>query len=145
MPKLTVNEGALSGYTHTAEFDFNDLKALGNNGSVAIATIPAGGSVEVATVHKLTAAAGSTTVVFNVGTTGADPDEFIDALDADGMTNPVSNTGDTYTTAQSQPIGYAAATDILFKVTDSSVANLTAGKWIVGLRILDLAQFAKKS
>jgi hypothetical protein len=151
MPKLTVNEGAISGYTHTWEVDFNDLKTIGTGNQVTIATIPAGGAVELAVVHKLQATAGSTSVVFDIGTTGADPDEFIDALDADGMTIPVYNTGDAFTTASGTANKLilagvvASATPILFEVNDSSVNSLTAGKWIVGLRILDLAQFAARS
>lgn len=148
MAKLSINEGAVSGYTHTYEVDFNDLKAIGNGGQRTIGKIPAGGAVELCVVHKLQAVAGSTSVVFDIGTTGADPDEFIDALDADAMTVPAYNTGDAFTTAESVAnklilAGVVAAdTDILFEVNDAAVASLTAGKWLIGFRILDLAQFA---
>jgi hypothetical protein len=148
MAKLSINEGAVSGYTHTYEVDFNDLKAIGNGGQRTIGKIPAGGAVELCVVHKLQAAAGSTSVVFDIGTTAGDPDEFIDALDADAMTVPAYNTGDAFTTAEGVAnklilAGVVAAdTDILFEVNDAAVASLTAGKWIIGFRILDLAQFA---
>lgn len=148
MSKLSINEGAVSGYTHTYEVDFNDLKAIGNGGQRTIGKIPAGGAVELCVVHKLVAAAGSTSVVFDIGTTAGDPDEFIDALDADGMTVPVYNTGDAFTTAESVANklilagATVAAADILLEVNDAAVASLTAGKWIIGFRILDLAQFA---
>lgn len=148
MSKLSINEGAVSGYTHTYEVDFNDLKAIGNGGQRTIGKIPAGGAVELCVVHKLVAAAGSTSVVFDIGTTAGDPDEFIDALDADAMTVPVYNTGDAFTTAESVANklilagATVAAADILLEVNDAAVASLTAGKWIIGFRILDLAQFA---
>lgn len=148
MSKLSINEGAVSGYTHTYEVDFNDLIAIGNGGQRTIGKIPAGGAVELCVVHKLVAAAGSTSVVFDIGTTAGDPDEFIDALDADAMTVPVFNTGDAFTTAEGVANklilagATVAAADILLEVNDAAVASLTAGKWIVGFRILDLAQFA---
>lgn len=148
MSKLSINEGAVSGYTHIYEVDFNDLIAIGNGGQRTIGKIPAGGAVDLCVVHKLVAAAGSTSVVFDIGTTAGDPDEFIDALDADAMTVPVFNTGDAFTTAESVAnklilAGVVASdTDILLEVNDAAVASLTAGKWIIGFRILDLAQFA---
>jgi len=143
MPKLTVNE-AVAGFTHVFEFDYVDLIALGTGNKFTIATIPAGGAVEMACVHKVTAAAGSTSVVFDVGTTSGDPDEFIDNLDADGMTVPVFNTGDQFTSGYTKPVtAVTSATTVYLKLTDAAVASLTAGKWIVGLRILNLAQYVK--
>lgn len=141
MGKLTVNE-AVAGFTHVYEVDYVDLIALGTGNKLTIATVPVGGAVELACVHKVTAAAGSTTVVFDIGTTSGDPDEYIDALDADGMTVPVFNTGDQFTSGYTKPVTpLATATPIYLKLTDSSVASLTAGKWIVGLRILNLGQY----
>ena len=88
--------------------------------------------------------------MFDIGTTSADPDEFINALDADAMTVPVFNTGDQYTagttvssTGLSQAVKpVASATDVLLKVTDSAIASITAGEFVIGLRIIDLAKFS---
>jgi hypothetical protein len=96
MAKLTVNE-ASSTFTHVYTIDYVDLIALGTAGQVTIATIPAGGAVDLVVVDESVAFAGSSTVVIDVGTTSADPDEFIDALDVDAMTVPVINTGDLFT------------------------------------------------
>jgi len=153
MPKLTVNETA-STFTHVVQVDYIDLIAAGNGGSITLATIPAGGAVDLVAVNKSIAAAGSTSVVFDIGTTSADPDEFIDNLDADGLTTnlPVFNTGDAMVkgAATTTFLGGAlpvkavsSATPIYLKLTDAAVASLTAGKWTIGIRMWNLAQFTK--
>ena len=148
--QLTVNEAAYGGLTHVVILDYLDLIAIGTGNQKTLVTLKAGSAVELCVVHKITAAAGSTSVVFDVGTTGADPDDYIDNLDADGMTAPVFNTGDKFTagtgtagTGLSQAIG-STATDVpvLLEVNDASLASLTAGKWLIGFRILNLARFA---
>ena len=148
MAKVSVNE--LGAFTDVIKLDYNDLKAIGNGGTLVIAQIPAHGAVELCGVAKTVAVAGTTSLVFDVGTTLADPDEFINALDADAMTVPVFNTGDQYTagTATSssgltQAVKQSSsATDIYIKVTDSAIASITAGEFVIGLRIIDLAKFS---
>ena len=142
MAKLTINESANSFWTDVVIVDFNDLIAIGNGGQRTIASMPANSAVEASCVWKITAAAGSTSVVLDVGTTAADPDEFIDALDADGMTAPIFNTGDQFTSNYSKFVsGTATAAPVLLEVNDATVTSLTAGKWGVGLRIINLSQY----
>ena len=148
MAKVTVNE--LGSFTDYVRLDYNDLIAIGNGGTRVIASIPAHGAVELVGVANTVDIAGSTTLVIDVGTTLADPDEFINALDVDAMTVPVFNTGDQYTlgtatntSGLTQAVKQSAsAADIYIKVTDSAVASLTAGEIIIGLRIVDLAKFS---
>jgi len=148
MAKVTVNEGSV--FTDYVRLDYNDLIAIGNGGTRVIASIPAHGAVELVGVANTVDIAGSTTLVIDVGTTLADPDEFINALDVDAMTVPVFNTGDQYTlgtatntSGLTQAVKQSAsAADIYIKVTDSAVASLTAGEIIIGLRIVDLAKFS---
>ena len=143
MAKLSINESANSFWTDVVIVDFNDLIAIGDGLQRTIATIPANGAVEAACVWKITAAAGSTSVVFDVGTTANDPDEFIDNLDADGMTAPIFNTGDAFTSGYSKFVGgTATAAPVLLEVNDAAVTSLTAGKWGIGLRIIDLGQYS---
>jgi hypothetical protein len=113
--------------------------------------LPAGSAVEFVGVHKAIAAVGSTSTVFDIGTTSATPTEFISGLDADAMTVPVWNTGTTFvqsagtTTIKggSLPIkSVASATPVYLKLTDAAVASLTAGKWVIALRVLNIGQFA---
>ena len=142
MSELSNNEAG-RGFTHVYTATFKDLQTIGNGGQLAIATIPAGGAVELAGVYESIAFAGTTSLVIDVGTTAGDPDEFIDALDVDGMTAPVFNTGDGFTGGQSQPVGGTnAAASIILEVTDAAIASATAGEIVIGLRIVDLGQFA---
>ena len=143
MATLTINEGATSGFTHIYRADYLDLIAIGNAGQVNIATIPAGGAVELACVYEATAVAGTTTLVIDVGTTAGDPDEYIDALDVDAMSVPVFNTGDAFTTGYTQAVTpKQSATPIILEVTDANIATATAGVIVIGLRILNIGQFA---
>jgi hypothetical protein len=148
MAKVAVNE--LGSFTDVVRLDYNDLIAIGNGGTRVIAQIPAHGAVELVGVANTVDIAGSSSLVIDVGTTSADPDEFINALDVDAMTVPVFNTGDQYTlgtatntSGLTQAVKQSAsAADIYIKVTDSAVASLTAGEIVIGLRIVDLAKFS---
>lgn len=152
MAKLANNER--SPYTDAITLNAADLIAIGNGGTKVIGTIPAGGAVELVAVIETVAIAGSTSLVIDIGTTIADPDEFINALDVDAMTTglPTFNTGDTMlqsagtTTvlagvSPAKPV--SADTPIYIKVTDAAVASITAGQIVIGMRILNLTQFAE--
>ena len=153
MARLTVNEAGTSGFTHVISLSFDDLAkiklgtdpfsgaTLGTAGQLPIATIPAGGAVEMAGVFESTALAGATDITLDVGTTAGDPDEFINALDVDALSAPHFNGGDAFTDAQSQPIPYQAETTVLAEI-NGTTANLTAGNIVIGLRIIDLGSFA---
>ena len=153
MARLTVNEAGTSGYTHVISLSFDDLakiklgtdpfngETLDTAGQLPIATIPAGGAVELAGVFESTALAGATDITLDVGTTGGDPDEFIDNLDVDGMSAPVFNSGDSFTGSQSQAVPFQAETSVLAEV-NGTTASLTAGNIVIGLRIIDLGSFA---
>jgi len=142
MSELSNNEAG-RGFTHVYTATYEDLQTIGNGGQLTIATIPAGGAVELAGVYESVAFAGTTSLVIDVGTTAGDPDEFIDNLDVDAMTAPVFNTGDAFTGGQSQPVGGTnTAASIILEVTDAAIASATAGEIVIGLRIVDLGQFA---
>lgn len=142
MAELTNNESG-RGFTHVYTATYEDLQTIGNGGQATIATIPVGGAVEMVGVYESEAFAGTTSLVIDVGTSSGDPDEFIDALDVDAMSAPVFNTGDAFTGNQSQPVGgTSSATSVLLEVTDAAIASATAGKIVIGLRIVDLGQFA---
>lgn len=142
MSELSNNEAG-RGFTHVYTATYEDLQTIGNGGQTTIATIPAGGAVEMVGVYESVAFAGTTSLVIDVGTSTGDPDEFIDALDVDAMTAPVFNTGDAFTGNQSQPVGGTNSdTSIVLEVTDAAIASATAGEIVIGLRIVDLGQFA---
>lgn len=145
MAKLTVNERG-GGLTDRIVLDFAELQAIGNGGTRQIATIPAGGFVELAAVVNSVDIVGSSSLVIDVGTTLADPDEFINALDVDAMTVllPTINTGDQFTagttistTGLTQGVKPVSSdTPVYIKVTDSAIASITAGEIVIGLRIV---------
>ena len=141
MSTLSNNE-AHGDFTNVVVLDYNDLIAIGNGGQQTIAVIPAGGSVEVVQVDETVAFVGTTSLVLDIGTTTGDPDEFIDALDVDAMTVPVTNTGDLFTSGYSQVVSPVAAdTSIVLEVTDAAIASATAGEVTIGLRILNPRRF----
>lgn len=150
MAKLTNNER--SPYSDVIRLTAADLIAIGNGGTRQIATIPAGGAVSLCAVTNTVDIVGSSSLVIDVGTTLADPDEFINALDVDAMTFglPTFNTGDLFVQSAGTttiaggvlPIAAASAsTPVYIKVTDAAVASITAGEILIGLEILDLTQY----
>ena len=150
MPKLTNNER--SPYSDVIRLTAADLIAIGTGGTRQIATIPAGGAVSLCAVTNTVDIVGSSSLVIDVGTTIADPEEFINALDVDAMTVglPTFNTGTSFVQTAGNttikggvlPVGAASAsTPVYIKVTDAAIASITAGEILIGLEILDLTQY----
>ena len=149
--KLSNNENAA--FTDIVKLTYLDLNDIGTGGTRQIGTLPVGASVELVGVSNTVDIVGSSSLVIDIGTTIGDPDEFIDALDVDGMTVglPTYNTGDLMvkTAATTTYLGGAlpvkpvsAVTPIYIKITDAAVASITAGEIVIGMRILDLGRFA---
>ena len=144
---LTNNESAMKTYVYVADYDHIKNNATSSN-QVTIGNIPAGGAVAFAYAYEETALAGASDITLDVGTTGADPDEFIDAWDADGGT-PACNTGDacvqgagnsTYL-AGWKPVGITATATPILAEWNGTVASLTAGKVIVVVGVIDPGNF----
>jgi hypothetical protein len=149
--KVTNNE--YRGFTDVVKLCAADLIAIGNGGTKQIGVLPIGAALELCGVINTVDIAGSTTLVIDIGTTIGDPDEFIDNLDVQGMTVglPTYNTGDTMvkSVATTTFLGGAlpvkpvsAATPIYLKLTSATIASLTAGEILIGMRILDLRSYA---
>lgn len=139
--KLSNNEAAgAGGITHIAVFDYTGINDNATSANQAtLATIPVGGSVYYCGVIEQTALAGATNITLDVGTSTADPDEFINALDVDGMTVAVNNTGDAYTTDTYNKFGLGQATaetDIVAE-WNGTTSDLTAGQVVIALGISD--------
>ena len=87
----------------------------------------------------------STNVTLDVGVTGADPDDFIDALDIDGLTKAAFNTGDVLINAAA---GYyinntADPVPVLAEFNGTlTTAGAATGEWVIALKILDLGDVA---
>ena len=148
MPKLTINENA--GFTDGFRFSYLDLQetgflsTLGAANQRIIGTIPKGAYVDLCVVSMVTAEAGTSDLTLDVGVTNTDPDEFIDNLDLDGITQAAVNTGDALlqsTTGAPLPIrGYVnntTATVSVYMEVNGTHANLTAGEWVIAWRVSD--------
>jgi len=149
MSQITINEQT-GDFTHVVKLTYADLANIGDGNQDTIAKIPAGGAVELVGVYAVelvgvyesVALAGASDITFDIGTTAGDPDEFIDALDVDGMSAPVFNTGDAFTTGYTEAVGGTnSAADVLLEV-NGTVGDLTAGEVVIGIRMIDLGRFA---
>ena len=158
MAQITVNE-AVGDFTHYIKLDFADLKAIGTGNTKTLLTLPAGSAVDLVGAVVTTAIAGTSSTSIEVGYSGTTA-AFIAALDADAqaVNTPVFNTGSDFALAPgasysqstastvkggSLPVkAVSSATNVLLKITDASLASITAGQIIVGLRVINLARFA---
>lgn len=149
MPQLTVNESAGTLINYVAKLSFTDLIAIGNGGQKNLFKLPAGSGVLSCVVWEKTAIVGSTSLVIDVGTTLADPDEFIDALDVDAMTAPVANTGDAFVQSAGTttikggvlPVSIVStATNVVIEVNDAAIASITAGEIVIALQVIDFSR-----
>jgi hypothetical protein len=143
--KLTIQEG-FNGFTDIYKLTAADITAIGTGGQRTIALLPPGGVVTGCGVFELVTSAGtSTDLTLDVGTTTADPDEYIDALDLDGLTKAAFNTGDVLINSAA---GYAinntaSAVPIVLEV--NFTGTVTAGEWYIGVKILDLGLLASNA
>ena len=139
MPKLANNE--MGGFTDAIRLTAAELRAIGTGGTKVIATIPAGGAVELVGSVAASAITGTSTLALAVGTSAA-AGAFIASATAASGTAPVYNTGTLFTSGYSAAVSrVATATPIILTVTDANLATITGGEIVIGLRILDLGRF----
>jgi len=145
--QLVNNESALRTYVYVAEYTGIQANATSANQKV-IGVIPAGGAVAFAYAYEEIPLVGASDITLDVGTTAADPDEFIDAWDADAGT-PACNTGDacvqvagnsTYL-AGWKPVGIASSATPILAEWNGTVASLTAGKVVVVVGVIAPGDF----
>jgi hypothetical protein len=87
----------------------------------------------------------STDLTLDVGVTGADPDDFISALDLDGLTKAAFNTGDVLinTAAGYYINNTASAVPVL--IEPIFTGTVTGGEWYIGVQIKDLGLLASNA
>lgn len=152
MAKLTVNEAAMSGWTHMLRFDYVDLQTTGFLSTIGaanqkyFASQPPGAVVTHCLLNQIVDPAGATDLTIDVGTTSSDPDEYLDNGDVDGATQCLFNTGDGFIGTDS---GAATTSNVLNGVANNTTSaksiimefngthsSLTAGEWVLCLRML---------
>ena len=153
MAKLTINEAA-AGFTHKVAFDYVDLQRSGFLSTIGAANqfkagkLGAGGIIDTAVLYQVVDPAGTSDLTIDFGVTAADPDEFIDNGDVDALTKVIWNTGDAFVgtdsgaaTTSNVVNGYAnntaSAVDLIVEL-NGTVANLTAGSWVLAWRQMEV-------
>ena len=151
MSKLTVNE-ANGDFTHVLRLSAQDIVDSSTNQTIW-GSIPGGGAVDVAFAVESVALVGATDITLEVGT-GTDDDTLIASFDVDGNngatvyntgTDFVQGAGTTTVEAGAAPVagsGGASATNLIYKF-GGTVANLTAGEVIIGVRVFDPMRFSQ--
>ena len=150
MAKLTVNE-ASGDFTHVLVLSAQDIVNASTNQTVW-GQIPGGGAVDVAFAVESVALVGATDITLEVGT-GTDDDGLIDSFDIDGNngatvynsgTDFVKSAATTTIKGGATPVvgsGGASGTNLIYKF-GGTVANLTDGEVIIGVRIFDPMRFS---
>jgi len=151
MSKLTVNE-ANGDFTHVLVLTAQDI--VNSAGAQTVwGQIPAGGAVDVAFAVESVALVGASDITLEVGT-GTDDDTLIDSFDIDANagatvyntgTDFVQGAGTTTVKAGSSPVagsGGASATNLIYNF-GGTVADLTAGEVIIGVRVFDPMRFSQ--
>lgn len=135
--KVTNNE-RFNGFTDIYKLTAAEITSLGTGEQKTIALLPPGGVVTGCSVFEAVNFAGtSTNLTLDVGTTAGDPDEFIDALDLDGLTKAAFNTGDVLINTAA---GYAinnTASAVPILIEPNFTGTVTAGEWLIAITILD--------
>jgi len=151
MSKLTINESS-GDFTHVLVLTAQDIVNSGGSQTVW-GQIPAGGAVDVAFAVESVALVGASDISLEVGM-GTDDDLLIDSFDIDANAGAtVYNTGESFvqgagtTTVEAgaAPVagsGGAAATNLIYKF-GGTVADLTAGEVIIGVRVFDPMRFSQ--
>ena len=151
MSKLTVNE-ANGDFTHVLRLSAQDIVDSSTNQTIW-GSIPGGGAVDVAFAVESVALVGATDITLEVGT-GTDDDTLIASFDVDGNngatvyntgTDFVQGAGTTTVEAGAAPVagsGGASATNLIYKF-GGTVADLTAGEVIIGVRVFDPMRFSQ--
>jgi len=151
MSKLTINESS-GDFTHVLVLTAQDIVNSGGSQTVW-GQIPAGGAVDVAFAVESVALVGASDITLEVGT-GTDDDTLIASVDIDANagasvyntgTDFVQGAGTTTVEAGAAPVagsGGAAATNLIYNF-GGTVANLTAGEVIIGVRVFDPMRFSQ--
>lgn len=148
MPSTANNEDR--DFTDVVRVTFADLQRAGYLSTIGAAnqrkvgTIQPGGAVNLAAVIVGTPLAGATDITIDLGVTAADPDDFIDNVDLDGLTKANYNNGDALTVAGDDGTVYVnnstSPVNVLMEV-NGTIANLTAGEFIVAWKAYNPNRF----
>ena len=143
--KVSNNE-LFNGFTDIHKLTAADITAIGTGEQRTIALLPPGGVVTACGVFKAVDFAGtSSDLTLDVGTTAGDPDEFINALDLDGLTKAAFNTGDVLINTAAGYVINDTADAVPILIEPNFTGTVTGGEWYIGIKILDLGLLASNA
>lgn len=131
-------------FTHYKVYDLGTLKDLSGDGAFRIGGVKAGQIVEIAAVSTVEAVVGGTSPAVSIGT-GSTAAALVDSASISAAAT-ILNTGSSFVDgADPNPAArIAVSTDADITMTVTGVgAGATAGKIVVGFKILDLPRFSE--
>jgi len=135
-----------NGFTDIYKLTAAEITSLGTGAQKTIAVLPPGGVVTgCAVFEQVTSAGTSSDLTLDVGTTTADPDDYIDALNLTTLVKGAFNTGDVLINSAA---GYAinnTASAVNIIIEPNFTGTVTAGEWHVALTILDPGALASNA
>jgi hypothetical protein len=153
MAKVSNNEKCP--FTDIVRLTYNDIIANTTAlqaGTYQIATIPAGGALDLVTIARPEGFTATSTLTLSIGTTSGTPTELMAAGTIGGSSAiaPLSNTGSVFVqTAGNTTIkggalpvnATATAVPVYAKTSAALTSGETTGVVVIGLRIIDTAQY----
>jgi hypothetical protein len=160
MAKLSNNEKVP--YTDIIRLSYNDIIANTTAlqaGTYQIATIPAGGAIDLVTIARPEGFTATSTLTLSIGTTSGTPTELMAAGTigggiSGGVTTPIaplSNTGSVFVAGSAATTTYlggakpvnatATAVPVYAKTSAALTSGETTGVVVIGLKIIDTAQY----
>jgi hypothetical protein len=153
MAKVTNQEKCP--FTDIVRLSFNDILANTTAlqaGTYQIATIPAGGAIDLVTIARPEGFTATSTLTLSIGTSGT-PTELMAAGTIGGSSAiaPLSNTGSVFVAASAATTTYiggakpvnatATAVPVYAKTSAALTGGETTGVVVIGLKIIDTAQY----
>ena len=153
MAKVSNNEKCP--FTDIVRLTYNDIIANTTAlqaGTYQIATIPAGGALDLVTIARPEGFTATSTLTLSIGTTSGTPTELMAAGTIGGSSAiaPLSNTGSVFVqTAGNTTIkggalpvnATATAVPVYAKTSAALTSGETTGVVVIGLKIIDTAQY----
>ena len=154
MAKVSNNEKCP--YTDIVRLSYNDIIANTvalQAGTYQIATIPAGGCIDLVTIARPENFTATSTLTLSIGTTSGTPVELMAAgtIGAGaGAIAPINNTGSVFVQTSGSttykggalPVNATAtAVPVYAKTSGALTSGETTGVVVIGLKIIDTAQY----
>lgn len=152
MPRTANNEDR--DFTHYFPFNYQDLQTtgylsnLGATNEKLIGQVPTGGAVEFFSTYVGQAAAGAADIVMTAGVTAAGPVEFANTLNISTLVAADYNSGTSLSNASNLRLyvnNTQSPVNIYMRISAGTIANLTAGAWVLAWKELNPRRFYSSS